>query len=157
MRDILLADFIFFSSRRRHTRYWRDWSSDVCSSDLRLGDLEGRAVAAARNALRQDDVDAVAREDEAGDAADVGNGNGNRTHARPKRRGQEAALARLDQRALGDRLAGGDLVADHGAEQVGGVGARLTLHEVSGLDESFRPGLELQRFRIANGAHGKPA
>src|SRR3712207_7215707 len=27
--------FFFFSSRRRHTRYWRDWSSDVCSSDLR--------------------------------------------------------------------------------------------------------------------------
>src|SRR3712207_9370102 len=27
---------IFFSSRRRHTRYWRDWSSDVCSSDLRV-------------------------------------------------------------------------------------------------------------------------
>src|SRR3712207_9163736 len=26
----------FFSSRRRHTRYWRDWSSDVCSSDLEL-------------------------------------------------------------------------------------------------------------------------
>src|SRR5947209_10533861 len=24
----------FFSSRRRHTRSWRDWSSDVCSSDL---------------------------------------------------------------------------------------------------------------------------
>src|SRR3712207_7754117 len=22
-----------FSSRRRHTRYWRDWSSDVCSSE----------------------------------------------------------------------------------------------------------------------------
>src|SRR3712207_2683611 len=28
-----MNDF-FFSSRRRHTRYWRDWSSDVCSSDL---------------------------------------------------------------------------------------------------------------------------
>src|SRR5438445_12961140 len=28
-----MGDF-FFSSRRRHTRYWRDWSSDVCSSDL---------------------------------------------------------------------------------------------------------------------------
>src|SRR3712207_7737613 len=26
----------FFSSRRRHTRYWRDWSSDVCSSDLAI-------------------------------------------------------------------------------------------------------------------------
>src|SRR3712207_8729299 len=25
---------VFFSSRRLHTRYWRDWSSDVCSSDL---------------------------------------------------------------------------------------------------------------------------
>src|SRR3712207_8002289 len=24
----------FFSSRRRHTIYWRDWISDVCSSDL---------------------------------------------------------------------------------------------------------------------------
>src|SRR3712207_2947782 len=29
-----MLDFFFFSSRRRHTRYWRDWSSDVCSSDL---------------------------------------------------------------------------------------------------------------------------
>src|SRR5690625_5408161 len=29
----------FFSSRRRHTRWPRDWSSDVCSSDLiRIGD-----------------------------------------------------------------------------------------------------------------------
>src|SRR5690349_12535673 len=31
--------FFFFSSRRRHTRSLRDWSSDVCSSDLLvLGD-----------------------------------------------------------------------------------------------------------------------
>src|SRR3712207_6893536 len=34
----------FFSSRRRHTRYWRDWSSDVCSSDL-VADGETLAVA----------------------------------------------------------------------------------------------------------------
>src|SRR5437762_11406534 len=26
--------YFFFSSRRRHTRYIGDWSSDVCSSDL---------------------------------------------------------------------------------------------------------------------------
>src|SRR5690606_39338688 len=26
--------YFFFSSRRRHTRFSRDWSSDVCSSDL---------------------------------------------------------------------------------------------------------------------------
>src|SRR5690606_39363865 len=30
----------FFSSRRRHTRFSRDWSSDVCSSDL----VDDRAV-----------------------------------------------------------------------------------------------------------------
>src|SRR5215510_10204811 len=28
------SSFFFFSSRRRHTRWPRDWSSDVCSSDL---------------------------------------------------------------------------------------------------------------------------
>src|SRR5690606_40887667 len=31
-----LVFFFFFSSRRRHTRFSRDWSSDVCSSDLLL-------------------------------------------------------------------------------------------------------------------------
>src|SRR5438445_5602427 len=35
----------FFSSRRRHTRYWRDWSSDVCSSDLPYITLAGAAFA----------------------------------------------------------------------------------------------------------------
>src|SRR3989442_4549871 len=30
----LCSLFFFFSSRRRHTRCGRDWSSDVCSSDL---------------------------------------------------------------------------------------------------------------------------
>src|SRR6266511_4572488 len=48
----------FFSSRRRHTRFSRDWSSDVCSSDLpalpfiKSGDVEdlwqGKAGRAAR-------------------------------------------------------------------------------------------------------------
>src|SRR5947209_20104162 len=46
-----------FSSRSRHTRYWRDWSSDVCSSDLhrcgagrvaRAGDGRARPPALAR-------------------------------------------------------------------------------------------------------------
>src|SRR5207245_5143797 len=32
--DELVLDIFFFSSRRRHTRCYRDWSSDVCSSDL---------------------------------------------------------------------------------------------------------------------------
>src|SRR5215475_14633459 len=34
---MLLVFFFFFSSRRRHTRFSRDWSSDVCSSDLAAG------------------------------------------------------------------------------------------------------------------------
>src|SRR5256884_2958041 len=33
---VLMIVFFFFSSRRRHTRCSRDWSSDVCSSDLGL-------------------------------------------------------------------------------------------------------------------------
>src|SRR5438445_8509475 len=40
--------YFFFSSRRRHTRYWRDWSSDVCSSDLRqLGLVSATALVVA--------------------------------------------------------------------------------------------------------------
>src|SRR5207253_8432254 len=34
----------FFSSRRRHTRWPRDWSSDVCSSDLAHGHIVGNAA-----------------------------------------------------------------------------------------------------------------
>src|SRR5207302_8273230 len=32
--SVYVVYFFFFSSRRRHTRFSRDWSSDVCSSDL---------------------------------------------------------------------------------------------------------------------------
>src|SRR5207248_5837666 len=34
----------FFSSRRRHTRSYGDWSSDVCSSDLDLATFEDRGT-----------------------------------------------------------------------------------------------------------------
>src|SRR2546421_5028565 len=34
--DSVVLFFFFFSSRRRHTRSDRDWSSDVCSSDLAI-------------------------------------------------------------------------------------------------------------------------
>src|SRR5690606_39809118 len=42
----LVVFFFFFSSRRRHTRFSRDWSSDVCSSDLFEGTVlsEGRGT-----------------------------------------------------------------------------------------------------------------
>src|SRR5437660_9806167 len=36
---LVVLIFFFFSSRRRHTRWPRDWSSDVCSSDLTVDAL----------------------------------------------------------------------------------------------------------------------
>ena len=47
-------DGFFFSSRRRHTRLRRDWSSDVCSSDLTGNSvsLEEQSVEIARNAMQ---------------------------------------------------------------------------------------------------------
>src|SRR5690242_20384312 len=62
---IVLFFCFFFSSRRRHTRLTCDWSSDVCSSDLRrlivtvsLGVLHARTIAfdpAPESALRAAD------------------------------------------------------------------------------------------------------
>src|SRR5882762_11804407 len=43
---VLIGFVFFFSSRRRHTRFKCDWSSDVCSSDL-LGVSAARAAAIA--------------------------------------------------------------------------------------------------------------
>src|SRR5687768_18057214 len=45
--------FFFFSSRRRHTRCSRDWSSDVCSSDLVAPDLGARARLAHERVVRR--------------------------------------------------------------------------------------------------------
>src|SRR3712207_9175189 len=49
----------FFSSRRRHTRYWRDWSSDVCSSDLGSGAEVGCADGA--GAYQEDGLEELGR------------------------------------------------------------------------------------------------
>src|SRR6266516_7157480 len=42
--------YFFFSSRRRHTRSYGDWSSDVCSSDLPLAGEEPVVAAPGRPA-----------------------------------------------------------------------------------------------------------
>src|SRR5207245_3014898 len=44
--------FFFFSSRRRHTRCYRDWSSDVCSSDLAAAPIGEVAPGGIRGRLR---------------------------------------------------------------------------------------------------------
>src|SRR5438067_7298472 len=76
---MLTLCFFFFSSRRRHTRSKRDWSSDVCSSDLSIAragatgngrDPRGQLLDAPAAAVRRRDLD---RSD---------------STARPERRGQ---------------------------------------------------------------------
>src|SRR5699024_12151031 len=52
LASVLMSCF-FFSSRRRHTRSKRDWSSDVCSSDLML-DLAFERYGAHRVAEQMD-------------------------------------------------------------------------------------------------------
>src|SRR5476651_2736039 len=62
---LLLECPFFLSSRRRHTRYWRDWSSDVCSSDLLtvayLAGLFGVVTAALAFAFARGTMSARAR------------------------------------------------------------------------------------------------
>src|SRR6266436_9481163 len=48
--------FFFFSSRRRHTRCSRDWSSDVCSSDLETMGLPADRVQLVRRAALLHDI-----------------------------------------------------------------------------------------------------
>src|SRR5690606_39999332 len=50
---VLIWYYVFFSSRRRHTRFSRDWSSDVCSSDL------GTDASRAEHVAGQPDTDRV--------------------------------------------------------------------------------------------------
>src|SRR5690348_18500486 len=49
--------FFFFSSRRRHTRWTGDWSSDVCSSDL----VQGVVAQQARRKFLEDTTKAPSR------------------------------------------------------------------------------------------------
>src|ERR1017187_10632485 len=48
LSSVFMCSFFFFSSRRRHTRYIGDWSSDVCSSDLVDSVLRWRRLAGLR-------------------------------------------------------------------------------------------------------------
>src|SRR2546430_1575869 len=75
----LLRLCFFFSSRRRHTRFDCDWSSDVCSSDLPKVDLQvsatfqsrqGAQLAANFNASKGSVAQSLGR-DLAGGAANV--------------------------------------------------------------------------------------
>src|SRR5699024_11770905 len=63
--------YFFFSSRRRHTRSKRDWSSDVCSSDLvgvGVPEIDGLGAGEPHRAGRVDVIQGAGE----GDDADLG-------------------------------------------------------------------------------------
>src|SRR6266487_7111844 len=60
--------FFFFSSRRRHTRWTGDWSSDVCSSDL--GPTARREMDCEHQ--RNENPDARSEERRVGKSVDLG-------------------------------------------------------------------------------------
>src|SRR3989442_10775626 len=62
--------FFFFSSRRRHTRCGRDWSSDVCSSDLCLVGVLGLRISEAQAHLQG--TRGPLQQEAVGQLADVG-------------------------------------------------------------------------------------
>src|SRR5699024_11305557 len=93
--DSLYVYYFFFSSRRRHTRSKRDWSSDVCSSDL--GRTLGRAGAHTGTAL------VTGSEGEESAVADVNSGT--KSGAGGERLTGEQARAWII--ALADRVADG--------------------------------------------------
>src|SRR5690606_41067808 len=76
----------FFSSRRRHTRFSRDWSSDVCSSDLIETRLDQLNATAAQHSLLTEQVGfSLVLEggfDDAGAAAAHARGVGQRSEER---------------------------------------------------------------------------
>src|SRR3712207_1688135 len=113
--DYILYFFFFFSSRRRHTRYWRDWSSDVCSSDLGVL-VEGLPVEAGERELVLREVGG----DPVHDHADAG-------LVQPV--DEVAQVVRVAE-ARGGRVVAGDLVAPRAAERVLGEGKELDVRVV---------------------------
>src|SRR5207253_5150028 len=84
----------FFSSRRRHTRWPRDWSSDVCSSDL-----PGGRAARGREGLDPEPARPAARAIELDQEPDrAAQGPGGRTAGGSSTR---AAAARSEERRVG--------------------------------------------------------
>src|SRR3712207_6917494 len=91
---VLCILFFFFSSRRRHTRYWRDWSSDVCSSDLRRSVAGGKG----RGGLLRH-VEELGPRTGDQELADIGRRP--RAHERDPQRQDEGRPPRSEERRVG--------------------------------------------------------
>src|SRR5438094_3026723 len=58
--DIYFCIIFFFSSRRRHTRSYGDWSSDVCSSDLARDPVVASQCLVHESVIRIEQIDHIA-------------------------------------------------------------------------------------------------
>src|SRR5699024_11865005 len=83
-----LLPYFFFSSRRRHTRSKRDWSSDVCSSDLIAGSLAHAEMLYTQGILTEEDFNLI-KEGLAAVKAEIEAGNFNWSRSEERRVGKE--------------------------------------------------------------------
>src|SRR5207247_4765383 len=96
--------FFFFSSRRRHTRSTRDWSSDVCSSDLtRVAEMSRRARELAPSFSMQKELQLFTQIVEA-----AWTGRRNTKHvAKDAGLGDRGSVVRSEERRVGKEWRGG--------------------------------------------------
>src|SRR6266478_8429395 len=99
IQDGWMSLFFFFSSRRRHTRFDCDWSSDVCSSDLVEVDVEPDGREADRRVLghaqRPSEVEIALRSELPAPHRDLeGGGHGPKGHAGAGDRGLKEHVPR---------------------------------------------------------------
>src|SRR6266550_4519718 len=127
--------FFFFSSRRRHTRCSRDWSSDVCSSDLADRAVDVDAGRTARERVEEEAVEAVAGELGA-ELEDPVDGVRDEADREPAERPPEEALAAL--REVADRRDEEGEVDDelhHPLRELGQPLLRVDVPEPGEIDE----------------------
>src|SRR5215510_16513056 len=126
----LCDGFFFFSSRRRHTRWPRDWSSDVCSSDLTGATTCTAGTAGWRNATRRRRRRTSERRQAVRD--EVGGGVDGGGPSAPRPRGGARLLRR--HRDDGGRVAGPVFPSD---AVRGARGGRVSDDERDEVEEAF--------------------
>src|SRR6267143_6846486 len=114
----MITFFFFFSSRRRHTRWNCDWSSDVCSSDLRRGSRAGLLKSSSSTKpplLPLDEASDRGAEQRPADGGVVGvQAAADRNESLPSARSPEQLLAHR----VGNHLVGGSMDVEHGKLQL---------------------------------------
>src|SRR5690606_40442392 len=91
----------FFASRRRHTRFARDWSSAVCSADLPPAEAAETEAKAALEKARAVTAEASQREKESRDAARAAQSVLEQRRREHAQLAQKATVQRSEERRVG--------------------------------------------------------